>query len=337
MASKLRWGIMGTGNIARQFAAGIRGAHRGNIVAVGSRSATSAESFAKENGGGAVYGSYESLIADKNVDAIYLSLPNSMHHEWTLKSLRAGKHVLCEKPMANNVAQTQEMFDVAKKSGKVLVEAFMYRSHPQTAKILEAIRNGAIGQVKLIKTSFCYRTTKIAGNIRFSKSLEGGSVMDVGCYCVNFSRLIAGEEPDRVLAAGKLHESGVDEWAGGTLHFPSGIIGTFTCGMTVQADNTAYICGTEGYLEVAWPWKPPKKATFTIAQSTPPRQDSATSAAGSRPPRQDITIEGDRELYAYEADDFAAAVQDSAPPALTPADTIGNMRVLDQIRKQLHL
>jgi predicted dehydrogenase len=217
----------------------------------------------------------------------------------------------------------------------VLVEAFMYRSHPQTAKILQSIRDGAIGQVKLIKTSFCYRTTKIDGNIRFSRELHGGGVMDVGCYCINFSRLIAGMEPDRVLAAGKMHENGVDEWAGGTLGFANGMIANFVCGMTVQADNTAYVCGTEGYLQIPWPWKPPKQATFTIAHSIPPRQDSANSTAGNRPPREDVTVETERELYALEADDFAATVLDHAPPALSREDSVGNMRVLDEVRRQM--
>lgn len=336
MGSTLRWGIMGTGNIARQFAAGLGAARRGTIQSIGSRSADSARSFAAKFPGEA-HGSYDALLADRNVDAIYLSLPNSMHHEWTIKSLKAGKHVLCEKPIASSAAQAEEMFDVAQKAGKVLVEAFMYRSHPQTAKILETIKSGVIGQVKLIKTSFCYRTTKIEGNIRFSRELHGGAVMDVGCYCVNLSRLIAGGEPDRVLAAGKLFETGVDEWSGGTLHFPNGIIGSFVCGMTVQADNSAFICGTDGYLQIGWPWKPQPQATFTVAHSVPPRQDSSTSTAGTRPPREDITVEAGRELYAFEADDFAATVLDGAAPALSRQDTVGNMRVLDQIRQQVGL
>jgi predicted dehydrogenase len=210
----------------------------------------------------------------------------------------------------------------------------MYRSHPQTQSILDTIRSGAIGEVKIIKTSFCYRTTKIDGNIRFNRELAGGAMMDVGCYCLDFSRLIAGEEPNKIMAAGKLHASGVDEWAGGTLHFPGGIIASFVCGMSVQGDNSAHINGTDGYLEIGWPWKPQRMATYTIAHSTPPRQDAKAGAA-ARPPKQEISVEADVELYALEADDFAAAVLDGAAPKVSQAQTLGNMRALDEIRRQI--
>ena len=317
MSHQLRWGVIGTGNIAKQFAAGMKTARRGKIVAVGSRTQESAGAFAAQYSFSSAYSGYDALLSDPQVDAIYLSLPNSMHHEWTIKSLRAGKHVLCEKPFATNTAQSEEMFDIATKSGKVLVEAFMYRSHPQTQLILDTIRSGAIGDAKIIKTSFCYRTTNIADNIRFNSKLAGGAMMDVGCYCLDFSRMIAGEEPDKIFAAGKLHESGVDEWAGGTLHFPGGIIANFVCGMTVQGDNTAQINGTEGYLEIGWPWKPQRKATFTIAHSTPPRQDVKSGGVPNRPPRQDISVEAEAELYALEADDFAEAVLDGKTPKIS--------------------
>jgi xylose dehydrogenase (NAD/NADP) len=336
MADALRWGIMGTGNIARQFVAGLKTSRRTRAVAVGSRTSSAAAAFAEQFSVPAAHGSYEALLEDRSVDAIYLSLPNSMHHEWTIRSLRAGKHVLCEKPLADTTAQAQEMFDVAEKRGKLLVEAFMYRSHPQTHSVLESIRSGAIGEVKLIKTSFCYRTTKVDQNIRFRPELAGGAMMDIGCYCLSFSRLIASEEPDRIVAIGKMHSSGVDEAASGSLHFPaSGILATFACGMTVQADNTAYVCGTEGYLEIPWPWKPQRRATYTIAHSTPPRQDAPAGSAPARPPRQEIVVETDSELYALEADDFAAAAIDGAPPMVSREDSIGNMRALDEIRKQI--
>jgi predicted dehydrogenase len=335
MSNQLRWGILGTGNIAKQFAAGMQSARRGKIVAVASRSQESASAFASQFSLSSAYPNYDGLLSDRQVDAVYISLPNSMHHEWTIKTLRAGKHVLCEKPFAVNASQSEEMFDVAKKSGKILVEAFMYRSHPQTQAILDTIRSGTIGDVKIIKTSFCYRTTKITDNIRFNANLAGGAMMDVGCYCLDFSRLIAGEEPDKIAAVGKIHSSGVDEWASASLHFPSGIVASFVCGMTVQGDNSAFINGTEGYLEIGWPWKPQRKATYTIAHSTPPRQDAKSGAAPTRPPKQDFTVEADAELYALEADDFAASVLDGKTARVTPAQTLGNMRALDEIRHQL--
>ena len=282
---------------------------------------------------------YAGLIADPNVDAIYLSLPNSLHHEWTIKALLAGKHVLCEKPFAMTGAQSVEMFDVAQRSGRVVVEAFMYRSHPYARAVEEHIRSGAIGQIQLIRSSFCYRTTKIAGNVRFDRSLGGGGLMDVGCYCINFSRHFAGAEPVGIHATAKFHETGVDEISAVTMQFANGIAASFTCGMSVQADNTASICGTEGYIEIPVPWKPTKgKGGFVIARSTPPRQDQlGASSAPVPPPRQTFAVDADQDLYALEADDFAATVLDGKPPAITRADTLGNMSVLDEIRRQIGL
>ncbi|MBV8781346.1 MAG: Gfo/Idh/MocA family oxidoreductase [Phycisphaerae bacterium] len=333
MSSHLNWGIIGTGNIAGQFAAGVAGAQRGSIRAVASRSQASAAAFAQKWQIATAHSSYDALLANRDVEAIYLSLPNSMHHEWAIKALRAGKHVLCEKPFATNAADAEEMFDVAQHQGRVIVEAFMYVSHPQTAAVLKTIQEGAIGTVRLIRTGFCYRTNKIDGNIRFSRELAGGALMDVGCYCLSFARLISGEEPRDIFAVSNLLPSGVDEMTAGTLRFPSGIAATFSCGMRVQADNTAYICGTEGYLEIPWPWKPQLQATFTIAKNIPPRQDGGV--VGSEQPRRTITVSADRPLYALEADEFAAAVLDGAKPAVSRAATIGNMKLLDAIRSQV--
>jgi predicted dehydrogenase len=333
----LRWGILGTGNIARQFAAGMKSARRGRITAVGSRTPASADAFARAHGIESRH-DYAGLISDSNVDAIYLSLPNSLHHEWTIKALRAGKHVLCEKPFALNGSQSQEMFDVAEKAGHVLVEAFMYRSHPYIRGVEEAIRAGAVGELRMIRTSFCYRTSKIAGNVRFDRQLGGGALMDVGCYCINFSRHFAGAEPVSIQAAARFHESGVDEMTSATMQFASGAIASFNCGMSVQADNTGAICGTDGYIEVPVPWKPTLgKGGYIIGRSTPPRQDQANSSAPAPPPRQLFAVDADQDLYALEADDFAAVVLDGKTPAITRADTIGNMRVLDEIRRQIGL
>jgi predicted dehydrogenase len=334
---RLRWGILGTGNIARQFADGVaRTARRSHLVAVGSRTVESARKFAQPREITSVHESYESLLSDPTVDAIYNSLPNSLHHEWTLKALRAGKHVLCEKPFAMNRAQADEMFDVARKTGRVLVEAFMYRSHPLTHAAIDSVRGGEIGDVRLIRTSFCYRTTKFQENVRFKPDLGGGGLMDVGCYCINFSRLFAGEEPDEVHASAHFHpETGVDDVVVATLRFPSGVVASFTCGMSVQADNTAYICGTEGYIEIPVPWKPPpQQAAYTVARSTPPKMDLAAGIP-QRPPRETRLVDANMELYALEADDFAAAVLDGKPPAVSAVDTLGNMAVLDEIRRQI--
>ena len=334
-STQLRWSILGTGNIARQFAHGVRSARRSVLANVGSRTSQAATQFARDYAIPRAYGSYDAALADPDVDAVYISLPNSMHHQWTLKALDAGKHVLCEKPIATHAAQAWEMFDHAQKRGRYLIEAFMYRSHPLTLAVKKAIESGAIGDVQLIRTSFCFRTTRIDGNIRFNAALAGGSLMDIGCYCTNLSRFIANAEPTTMHATGRLHASGVDEMAAGTLTFPNGIIASFTCGMVLHADNTASICGTDGYIQVPIPWKPPaQQATYIICRGAPPRMDGGKTPP-SAPPPQICTADAGNELYAVEADDFAASVLDGLPPRLSAADTIGNMQVLDELRRQV--
>lgn len=339
MAQRLRWGILGTGNIARQFSAGVNASHRCQLAAVASRQQASADAFARDYQIANAYGDYGALLRDPSVDAIYVSLPNSLHHEWTIRALEAGKHVLCEKPFAMSVEESRQMFDAAQRAGRLVMEAFMYRSHPLTHAVADAIKGGEIGQVKIVRTSFCYRTRKIEGNVRFDPALGGGVLMDVGCYCINFSRFIAGEEPSVLLAAGNRHETGVDDLVCGTLQFPSGILASFTCGMSTQADNTAYVLGTEGYIEIPVPWKPPVKgAQFTIARGIPPKMDSAAAsptAPPAPPPRQTISVDAPTELYGMEADDFAAAVIDGKPLPVTPEDTLGNMLAIEKLLLQI--
>jgi predicted dehydrogenase len=333
---RLGWAILGTGNIAKQFAAGLAASERGALVVVGSRARTSAEAFSTVAGVDCVVADYAAALSAPAVDAVYISLPNNLHHEWTIRALRAGKHVLCEKPFAANAGQAAEMFDAARAAGRQVVEAFMYRSHPQTLEMLRTLRGGGIGDVRLIRTSFCFRTSKIDGNIRFDPALAGGAIMDIGCYCVSFSRLVAGSEPGAVHCAARLHPNGVDEITTGTMTFPNGVLATFNCGMTLQADNAAYICGTDGYIEIPIPWKPPVEGSrFSVVRQTPPIMDG--NARPLTPPRQTIDVPGGRNLYAYEIDDFAAAVAGDRPPAVSEADTLGNMRVLDELRRQAGL
>lgn len=336
MTAPLGWGILGTGNIARQFTAGLTASPRARLVAIGSRSAYSARLFAADHRACGTQGDYDAVLADREVDVVYIALPNTLHHEWTIKALRAGKHVLCEKPIAASAAQAEEMFDVAQRHGRVLVEAFMYRAHPLTQAVLKSVRNGAIGQVRMIRTSFCFRTGRTNGNIRFDPALGGGSLMDIGCYCINLSRLVAGEEPAAMHATASLHPTGIDEITVGTLAFPSGILASFTCGMGVHADNSAYICGTDGYIEIPVPWKPPRdNATFTIARNTPPRMDQARSASPAPPPREMFHIDAGMDLYGIEAEAFASILLDGAAPFVSAQDSIGNMKVLDELRRQV--
>lgn len=342
-SDRLNWGILGTGNIARQFAAGLAGSKLGQLTAVASRTQNTADEFATrfKLPHDRAYPTYQQLMDDPSVQAIYISLPNALHHEWTIKALAAGKHVLCEKPLANDVAQAKEMFAAAKAADRLLVEAFMYRSHPLTHKVLREVRNGVVGQLRLIRSSFCYQTSNLE-NIRFSKPLAGGGLMDVGCYCIDFARLITGQEPVEVKATAVICETGVDDLLSGTLVFPKGIIASFTCGMRVQADNLASICGQDGYIEVPVPWKPPvKDAKYVVGYSTPPKMDDAQKAAGqTKPnkvtPRQTFTVDATGPLYGMEADAFAKAVA-GEPPAITETDSLANMAILDEMRSQIGL
>ena len=337
MDSALRWGIMGVGNIARQFAGDVAGARRGRVTACGSRSGEKAQAFAAEFGVARAHGSYAELLADGEVDAIYVALPNSMHMEWTLKSLEAGKHVLCEKPIAVNREESERMFDAAERAGLVLIEAFMYRSHPLTAAVLNTIADGAIGRVTLVRTSFSYALKQWEGNSRFSVALAGGGLMDIGCYCINFSRMIAGSEPTAMHAVGHLHECGVDDLVVGSMEFANDVLATFVCGMQTQTNNMAVVSGTAGYIEVPIPWKPPVKgAEYTVCRMTPPKADAGSGGPPPKP-RETFTVDAPEPLYAMEADDFAATVFDGAAPRVTRADTMGNMRVLDEMRRQVGL
>jgi xylose dehydrogenase (NAD/NADP) len=340
MNRKLSWGILGTGNIARQFSVGVNASKRGTLAAVASRDPAKSRAFGQTHQAARFHDSYEALLRDPAVDAVYVSLPNSMHHEWTVAALRAGKHVLCEKPFSVTTAQAEEMFLEAGKTGRVVMEAFMYRCHPLTLAVQEQVARGAIGKIKLIRTSFCYRTLRIDDNIRFSAPLAGGALMDVGCYCISFSRLFAGAEPTEMRVTGKIHPSGVDEQVSGFLQFPDDVQAAFTCGMGVQADNAAYLCGDEGYIEIPIPWKPPAVgAQFTIAHSTPPKMDQKSLSPPDlvRPPRETFSVDTGGDLYGVEADDFANAVLDGKPPRISAAETLGNMRVLEELRRQIRL
>ncbi|MEM8875029.1 MAG: Gfo/Idh/MocA family oxidoreductase [Planctomycetota bacterium] len=326
----LRFGILGTGNIAKQFAADVRKSERCRITAVGSRTQASADGFAEQFGPMNRHGNYDALLADDEVDTIYVSTPNTLHREWTEKALAAGKHVLCEKPLATSRADAEAMFAAAEAADRVLVEAFMYRAHPQTLQLQRALREGAIGNVKLVRASFCYRTRKIDGNVRFDSNLAGGALMDVGCYCINAAMMVAGTEPESWHAISRMHERGVDEQTTGVLKFSNGVVAEFSCALTTQANNTLHICGDEGWIEVPVPWKPPiGEAGFTIHRGTPPKQDGpVTRQTGP----EWVDVPDDRPLYAIEADAFAATVLDGTEAFMPQGASLVLAGILEDMR-----
>jgi predicted dehydrogenase/aryl-alcohol dehydrogenase-like predicted oxidoreductase len=334
MSERLRWGIIGTGAIAHTFARGVKHSQRGELVAVGSRRQESADAFAKEFGLPRAHGSYEALLADGEVDAVYVSTPHPMHAEWAIKSAEAGKHVLCEKPLAVNYPEAMAIVEAAAENDVFLMEAFMYRTHPQTRRLVDLIREGAIGQVCVIQASFSFRTGPNPESRLMSNALGGGGILDVGCYPVSFARLIAGAasgrdfmDPVEVKACGYVGETNVDEWTAAVMKFPGGIIAQVATGVRVGQDNVARIYGSDGSIIVPQPW-------------SPGREGGSTSILLQRKGGQEeIAVKTGEWLYGIEADAVAANVERrQAPcPAMSWADSLGNMMVLDRWRAEIGL
>jgi D-xylose 1-dehydrogenase (NADP+, D-xylono-1,5-lactone-forming) len=252
MGSPVKWGIVSTADINRKVIPGAHASDKVDLVAVASREAARAEAYAREWEISRAYGSYEDLLADAEIEAVYISLPNTLHVEWSIKALEAGKHVLCEKPFTRHPEEAEEAFDVAEREGRLLSEAFMYRHNPQTAKLLELVRDGAIGELRLIRSAFWYGLYD-ADNIRLRTDVEGGALMDVGCYNVSGSRLLGGE-PERVWGEAWYGPSGTDWVFAGTLRFPGDVIATFDCGTALPERDELEAIGSEGSLFLDDPW-----------------------------------------------------------------------------------
>jgi len=305
-ASPIRWGLLGTGNITRKLMAGASKTPRAEIVAVGSRDGDRAAAFAAANGIATAHASYEALLADPEVDAVYISLPNGLHHGWTMHSLAAGKHVLCEKPYTRHPEEVDEAFDAAEAGGLVLSEGFMWRHHPQVALLRSAVAE--IGPLQLIRATFSF-VIKSEANVRLSADLEGGSLMDVGCYCISGARLLADEEPSEVLGVADLDGSGVDRRFTGILRFPSGPIAEFSCGFTSDHRGLEAI-GRDGSVRATDPW-----------QSNP--------ATIWRNGVETILEPGDP--YMFELEDMTAAIRGERPALLGRADALGQARTIEAL------
>lgn len=245
----MRWGIISTGLIAGKFADALRPSASEQVVAAASRDETRAAEFAATYGIGQSYGSYQALLADPSVEAVYIGLPNSMHAEWSAKAAQAGKHILCEKPLGVSRAEAAGMFEAARANNVLLMEAFMYRFHPRTLKLGELLAQGAIGDVRLIRASFGFSLTD-PSNVRLSAELAGGALMDVGCYCVNLARLAAGAAPVRATAAAAWASSRVDETLAGTLEYPGGAIAQVACTLAGSAHQQIQIVGSAGSIDI---------------------------------------------------------------------------------------
>ncbi|MEZ5303654.1 MAG: Gfo/Idh/MocA family oxidoreductase [Verrucomicrobiales bacterium] len=316
----LRWGILGTGMIARKFAPQLGETPLAELAFAASRDRAKAKAFAAEVGA-ARFGDYDEMLADPEVDAIYVSLPNEFHKPWAIRALEAGKHVLCEKPLAGNAADAGEMFAAAERCGRVLVEAFMYRLLPVVRKAVELARGGAIGEIRAVQSAFTFRREADRADGRYwsGPGQGGGALMDVGCYPLHFARAIIGEEPSECRCVARLHEFGVDEYAAAALKFPGGAVADFVCGMTVDGHRATHVLGTEGSLYLPDPWL--GEPTLVL------RRDLEAS--------EEFHLPKPMGSYALEAEAFHAAAAGGAEPWITKADTLGNLRALDALRREI--
>jgi len=333
---RLGWGILGTGKIARIFARSLLDSERGRLAAVASRSQDRADALAREFGADHAHGSYAALVEDAGVDIVYVATPHTTHLEWGGRSAAAGKHVLCEKPLTVNLREATLLVDAARQSDVFLMEAFAYRCHPQTARLLELIRDGWIGEIRFVEAVFGYDAGPAPPNYLLVHELAGGSILDVGCYTASMARLVAGvargsavAEPDGVRGAGHIGSSSrVDHYAVASLRFPGGIVGSLASGVQVDLGERLRILGSEGTITVPSPWLPGRGGAPTRL---------LLERGGSDP--REIVVESGRDLYAIEADAVASFLEDGhrSAAAMPWEDTLGNMETLDRWRASIGL
>jgi D-xylose 1-dehydrogenase (NADP+, D-xylono-1,5-lactone-forming) len=247
-----RWGLLSTARINRRIVAAAQKSEEIELLAVASRERARAEEYARANRIGRAYGSYAELLADEDVEALYIPLPNSMHVEWSVRALEAGKHVLCEKPLARTAADAERAFEAAERTGRLLEEAFMYRHNPQTLRVKALVDEGAVGRVRLVRALFSF-PVQGERNIRLLAELDGGALTDVGCYCVSGARLLCGE-PEVVSAEAVTGPTGVDEVFAGLLRFPGGVLAQVHCGLVLPFQDELEVIGEDGALFVDDPW-----------------------------------------------------------------------------------
>jgi predicted dehydrogenase len=341
------WGIIGAGGIARVFANGVRFSRTGRVAAVASRTPARGKSLAEDFSIPRLFESYEELLADKEVDAVYVSLIHPHHAEWSIKAAQAGKHVLVEKPLAMNSVQAGRMIDAARRNDVFLMEAFMYRCHPQMARLAELIRGGTIGEVRAIRATFSFSMAFDESSRMFNKALGGGAILDLGCYPASMSRFIAGAavgtpfaDPVRVRACGVMGPSGVDTYTAATAEFPRGIIAELVCGTTCQLPIEVIVTGTKGRLSLPNPWlptTPARTALKPLPMDTPWPSEKIVFQPYDKPEVSEIVVTADRDLYAYEADTVDQHIADRKAPAMSWEDSMGNMRLLDRWREEIGL
>jgi D-xylose 1-dehydrogenase (NADP+, D-xylono-1,5-lactone-forming) len=318
--ARLNWGVLGAAKIGRALAPALRDSRFARSYAVASRSLAKAQAYAREHGFEKAYGSYQALLKDPAVHVVYIPLPNHLHCAWTIRALEAGKHVLCEKPLGLRVSECKRMIAASRNNGRLLMEAFMYRFHPQTLKIQELLARGAIGEVRLIRAAFGFHLDEEAANIRLVPMMGGGSLMDVGCYCVNAMRTYFQDEPTAVFGhAERGKKTAVDTMFAGTLLFSRGRLGIFSSSFRTTLDWSVDIVGTQGRILVHSPWKPDSRLTTFVLE------------INGRTKR--IEIRNGGGIYHREVDHFSRCILDNKPQLLPADEGLKNMRVIEALKR----
>ena len=320
---RLRWGILGPGRIAPRIVRALVDNPRGELLAVAGRDPERARAFAARHGAALAHPTFEALLADPDIDVVYVALPNGHHAPWTIRALDAGKHVLCEKPLALTAAEVDGIAAAAERNGRIAVEAFMYLHHPQTLKTLELARSGALGTIQVVSAAFSFLLDRSV-DPRIEPDLGGGSLWDVGCYPVSISRRIAGEEPDGIAGFARFDERGVDRAFVGQLRFPSGLLAHFESGFGAPDRERVEVVGSEATLVVDHPFLPEPDGP---------------------PARLRIIRDGVEELvavdpiddYRAEVDDLQAAILDGTPPRVDLAFSRGGIATLAELDRVARL
>lgn len=315
---KIRWGIIGCASIAKHSVIpGIQKSETGEVAAIASRGLDKAKQTAEELTIPTAYGSYEELLADPTIEAVYIPLPNHMHKEWVIRAAEAGKHVLCEKPLALTAQEAQEMAAACEKAGVVFAEAFMYRYHPRYNVIHDIIRSGEIGEIRGIHGTFTFNNAKNKNNIRYKQDWGGGSLYDVGVYPISAARMLLNEEPQAATVHALLSEEHdhVDMMASGILEFNKGVALTFDCGMWAAFRNTLEVLGTDGRIEVP--------SAFVVNQD-----ERDNFFVHTKDGRREVEVPRLNQ-YALQADAIGRSIRNGEPLPFPASDAVLNMKVLD--------
>jgi D-xylose 1-dehydrogenase (NADP+, D-xylono-1,5-lactone-forming) len=313
MSDPLRIGLLSTAAINLEILSAAADSQAVEVVAVASRDGARAQAYAHEHGIARSHGSYDALLSDSEVDAVYVSLPNGLHHEWTVAAVEAGKHVLCEKPYSRRPDEVEEAFDRAEARRLVLMEAFMFRHHPQTAKVKELVDDGAVGRVRLVRAAFSFILQDLH-DIRASRELEGGALMDVGSYCVSGARHLAGE-PESVTGEQIVGRTGVDMAFHGTMRFPGDVVAQFDCSFALPRYQRLDVVGDEGWLLVDAPWRIEGEGELLLRHFEHVTRIEVPPA----------------DSYRLELENFADAIAGRAAPALPRADAVGQAHTIDAL------